>query len=111
MNWDALGAIAEMVGGIAVIISLIYLAVQMRLGTQELARNAEASRLAAFERNIESGNRIRELLMLNPDLAAIYAKGARKLDLLDEGELFRFGMLVRNIFSAMQGAYVKATRD
>ncbi len=30
MNWDALGAIAELVGAIAVLLTLIYLAVQIR---------------------------------------------------------------------------------
>lgn len=30
MNWDALGAIAELVGAIAVVASLLYLAVQVR---------------------------------------------------------------------------------
>ena len=30
MNWDAVGAIAEMIGGIAVLVTLIYLAIQVR---------------------------------------------------------------------------------
>jgi hypothetical protein len=30
MNWDAIGAIAELVGAAAVFISLLYLAVQIR---------------------------------------------------------------------------------
>ena len=33
MNWDAIGASAEMLAAIGVIISLVYLAVQMRLNT------------------------------------------------------------------------------
>ena len=34
MNWDAIGAIGEVVGGIAVIATLFYLAVQIRQNTQ-----------------------------------------------------------------------------
>jgi hypothetical protein len=30
MNWDAIGSIAEVVGALAVLITLIYLAVQTR---------------------------------------------------------------------------------
>jgi hypothetical protein len=30
MNWDAVGAIAEMIGSIAVIVSILYLAMQVR---------------------------------------------------------------------------------
>ena len=38
MNWDALGALAEMIGATAVLITLIYLAIQIRQ-TKELARS------------------------------------------------------------------------
>ena len=34
MNWDALSAIGQTVGALAVVISLIYLAVQMRQNTR-----------------------------------------------------------------------------
>jgi hypothetical protein len=30
MNWEAVGAVAEMIGGIAVLVTLIYLALQLR---------------------------------------------------------------------------------
>ncbi len=31
MNWDALGAIAELIGAVAVVVSIVYLATQIRL--------------------------------------------------------------------------------
>jgi len=34
MNWDALGAISETIGAIAVIVTLAYLAVQIRQNTR-----------------------------------------------------------------------------
>lgn len=55
MNWDALGAVAELLAAIGVIISLLYLAVQIRQNTQSVRANtfqdftresAETSRLA-----------------------------------------------------------------
>jgi len=107
MNWDALGAIAETVGVIAIFVSLIYVAAQIRQSTQQFARSVEANQLAAFERNVESGNRIRELLILNPDLAALFIKGLESYKGLPAAEKIRFGMLMRNMFSAMQGAYVR----
>jgi hypothetical protein len=33
MNWDAIGAVGEIVGAMAVVVTLIYLAVQVRRGT------------------------------------------------------------------------------
>ena len=68
MNWLALGAVAESIGAAAIFISLIYVAIQIRQNTDQLALSVRATELAAFERNIESGNGIRELLILHPEL-------------------------------------------
>jgi len=107
MDWEALGAIAEAVGAIAIFVSLVYVAAQIRQNTQQFSRSVEAAQLAAFERNIESGNRIRELLMLHPDLLQLLLSGFDSYQELSASEKFRFGMLLRNIFSEMQGAYIR----
>ena len=107
MNWEALGAIAEAVGATAVFISLVYVAVQIRQNTKQFSRSVEANQLAAFERNVESGNRIRELLILHPDLAQLLLSGFKGYKELKGPEKFRFGMLLRNIFSGIQGGYIR----
>lgn len=107
MNWEAVGAISEAVGVIAILVSLVYVAAQIRQNTQQFSRSIEASQLAAFERNIDSGNRIRELLLLNPELTELLAKGYANYVGLDAAAKIRFGMLIRNIFSSMQGAYIR----
>ncbi len=107
MNWDAIGAIAEMIGVIAIIVSLIYVAAQIKQSSLQLSRNVEASQLAAFERNIEAGNRVRELLVLHPELAHLLLKGCKSYIGLGDSERFRFGLLLRNIFSEMQGSYIR----
>ena len=107
MNWEAVGAISEAIGVVAILISLIYLAVQIRQSTQEFSRGIEATQLAAFESNIESGNRVRELLLLNPDLVDLMTKGYASYTTLDTAAKIRFGLLLRNIFSSMQGAYIR----
>lgn len=107
MNWEAVGAISEAVGVIAILISLIYLAVQIRQSTHEFSRGIEATQLAAFESNIESGNRVRELLLLNPDLIDLMTTGYASYTTLDTAAKIRFGLLLRNIFSSMQGAYIR----
>jgi hypothetical protein len=107
MNWEAIGAIAEASGAIAIFVSLVYVAVQIRQNTQQFARSIEANRLAAFERNIESGNRVRELLIRDPELTELLMKGFKSYKDLGAVGKMRFGMLLRNIFSEMQGAYVR----
>ena len=36
MNWEALGALSELIGAIAVVLTLIYLAVQIRQNTRAI---------------------------------------------------------------------------
>jgi hypothetical protein len=107
MNWDALGAIAEGVGAIAVFVSLVYVAIQIRQSAKQLARGLEASQLAALEQNVESGNRIRELLIVHPDLAQLLLSGFKDYKELKGPEKFRFGMLLRNIFAGIQAGYIR----
>lgn len=107
MNWEAVGAISEAIGVVAILISLAYLAVQIRQSTREFSRGREANQLAAFESNIESGNRIRELLLIHPELLQLLADGYSGYKKLNGPANLRFGMLMRNIFSSMQGAYIR----
>ena len=67
MSIQEWAALAEIIGAVAVVASLIYLAVQVRQNTHELSMSLRSTELAAFERNVESGIRIRELFILNPD--------------------------------------------
>jgi len=41
MNWDAIGALAEAIGAIAVIVTLVYLAIQLRQNTRAIERSTE----------------------------------------------------------------------
>jgi len=107
MNWVAVGAIAETFRVLAVIGSLIYVAVRIRQNTRQVSRSVQATELAAFERNIESGNAIRELLIVHPALARLFLKGLKSFSGLDPSEKYRFGLLLRNTFSSTQGAYIR----
>jgi hypothetical protein len=49
MNWDAIGAIAESLGAIGVIASLVYLATQIRHSREQMDQNTRALRAAAYQ--------------------------------------------------------------
>ena len=67
MNWDAIGAIGEILGAIAVVVTLIYLTAQIRQNTKHLASTS----LQALEDRAE--NRVL-LFASNPEFAAMYAR-------------------------------------
>jgi hypothetical protein len=101
------GAIGDIVGALAVVASLIYLAVQIRQNTRQISLNLESSKLAAFEQNVESGNRAREVLITNPAVAALFIKGLSDYRSLPPTDKFRCNMLFRNLLSAIQGGYIR----
>lgn len=101
------GAIGEIIGALAVVASLIYLAVQIRQNTRQISLSLESTKLAAFERNVESGNRTREILITDPDLADLFLRGVASFSDLRSTEKFRCDMLFRNLFSSLQGGYVR----
>jgi hypothetical protein len=103
-DWAAL---AEIVSSAAVVASLVYLAVQIRQNTKQLAMHQKSNELAAFERNVASGNRVREMFVLNPEVSELFLLGGRSYTELERGEKLRFGMLLSNMFSELQGAYVR----
>jgi len=53
MNWEAIGAIGEVIGALAVVVSLIYLASQIRLNNS-LARNDSLQTVLQSEMNFAS---------------------------------------------------------
>ena len=101
------GAIGEIVGALAVVASLIYLAVQIRQNTRQISLSLESSRLAAFEQNVESGNRAREVLITNPAVAELFLRGLADYHSLPPTDRLRCNMLFRNLLSAIQGGYIR----
>ena len=101
------GAIGELVGALAVVASLIYLAVQIRQSTRQISLSLESAKLEAFERTVESSNHAREVLITNPEVTEIFLKGLSDYRNLPPSDKFRCNMLFRNLLSAFQGGYIR----
>lgn len=84
MNWDAVGAIGELIGAFGVIATLGYLAIQLRLNTTALRGNSHevgADRLTTSLRSLSA----------NPELAQLVAKASRDYGELDYVERLQVG--------------------
>ena len=57
MNWNAIGAIAELIASVAVIISLIYLAIEVHQNTQALKRQGQKSARERFLTDLDQTTR------------------------------------------------------
>lgn len=80
MNWDAIGAIGEIFGALGVILSLIYLSLQIRKSD----RTARAESI----RTVLDGFRDRTFLQgyTNPEIPRLLAKGLSDLNSLTANE-------------------------
>ena len=103
MNWEAIGAVGEVLGAIAVIATLAYLAVQIRQNTLQLHQSTEVARYAAIDQVGQRGYTLR-LSLADPKHSAIYLKGLAGAD-LDQVEALQFNMLLQNTFFALQDTH------
>ena len=87
MNWEAVGAIGQLVGVVLVGITLIYLSLQLRQNTSSL----KSSTFLAISTLMGS---TMEILATNSDLAPLLIKAQSGLDRLSTEERARFGFLM-----------------
>ena len=83
MSPDDLGNIGEFVGSMGVVISLVYLAVQIRQNTRQLSQNTESARMVALEAANREFNGIRAQVVRYPEVADLYLRGLRDFESLD----------------------------
>ncbi|NCF21179.1 MAG: hypothetical protein GWP63_23395 [Haliea sp.] len=97
MNWDAIGATGEVLGAIAVVVSLVYLAFQIRQNTRQIDENTKAAQAAAFDSSIAHTFKARQAIAENSDVARIYLDGSNDPDSLSEEDRVRYRLIVHNI--------------
>ena len=83
MNWEALGAIGEIVGAVAVIATLGYLAVQIRQNTISL-------RHASTQQILQGIAELNEFLGSTPEVTDLFWRGSFNPESLSEDEWHRF---------------------
>ena len=87
MNWDAVGAISELVGSFAVVITIAYLAVQIKQGARS-ARSAATGEARAAVTDVLTG------ITSNDEASRIYALGLKDPKSLEAHERVRFDLIV-----------------
>lgn len=93
MNWEAIGAIGELIGALVVVVSVLYLAVQVRQNTNQ------AKLSAAQAINASNDSAFNPIYI--PENALIFAKGQQSLDSLDEHETVIFHMLMSRLLGSI----------
>jgi hypothetical protein len=91
MNWDAIGALGQVIGAIAVVATLLYVA-------REVRQNGRSLSISALRDTTAQWNQLSEMIATSPDLAEIVSKGNKSYDDLSETELLRYDAYVQTFF-------------
>ncbi len=101
MNWEALGAIGEIVGAAGVVVTLGYLAIQIR-------QNTRSVRAAAFQEAIRDAAQSTDQLGRDPELSRIWFAGQRDFEALTGEERQRFAVYSTSVFRRYENIIYQA---
>ena len=95
MNWSAIGAAGEVLGAVAVVLSLVYVAAQVRQNTKALRGAATANAIASLrDWNKE--------LISNVAVARVWGRGVENMNDLDDDGRAQFIVLAFNLFKTLE---------
>ena len=98
MNWDAIGAIGEIIGAFAVVLSLIYLSLQIR-------RQSEESKMAAMH-DIAVGFRDSVVIFTNAELADLFIRSNHDPESLTERERLQLLTSILRVLRLWEEAFL-----
>jgi hypothetical protein len=102
INWDAIGALGEIVGAIAVVATLAYLASQTRLNRQATETNTKALRSSIYQAYNNSAVATADHLAQNADIFVKLASG-QELTLTEKINSDMFG---NKLMAQMETVYL-----
>jgi len=100
VNWSAVEAVSSAIGAVGVIITIVYLAYQIRQNTYSIQGQTEQS-LMTLEK---------EVFALIADNASVYRRGSFNSKSLDPDEAVQFYYIVAAEMSLIYSAYVQHHR-
>jgi hypothetical protein len=106
MSWDAVGALGDLIGGVAVVVSLVYLAIQVRHSARITEENTREVSASARESIFTSFSRWRALVA-DERLTRVFVLGCEDISELSREERFQFGLLMQDLLYANQVLYTR----
>ncbi len=104
MNWEAIGAIGEFVGGLAVVLTLVYVAFQVRQNSRQIDQNSRALEASTFHAAGEGFNRWSALLVQDETVASIWLRGLAG-EKMDAAGKLRFNALANMLFTTLENNF------
>ena len=91
MDWGAIAAVGEILGAVAVVVTLLYLSKQIK-------QNSKAVEVTALRDTTDQWNHWSELVASSPGLAEIVARDNHSYSKLSEADALRYGAYIQMFF-------------
>ena len=105
MNWEAIGAIGELVGAVGVIATLGYLAFQIRQNTRQIQQNELATQAAVTNASVLALRDARKSVYATAEVVELWLKGLADPDELSENDYYRFRLIMQNAIDGIWDVY------
>jgi hypothetical protein len=98
LELSELGDLGDLIGGVAVVVSLIYLSFQIR-------RNTNTVRASTFQASVDSLSDFTAMIASDAEVAQIYASGLLGTEELSRLDTWRFQFLMVTIIRRLESAF------
>jgi hypothetical protein len=102
MTWDAVGAIGEIVGAVAVVASLVYLAAQIRQNSRQVEEQVRALRLQSYDSAGADFSALRLHISSSPQLSSVWRRAKESYGSLEPDEQTQANELLHELLWAYQ---------
>ena len=109
MEWTIqdLGAVGEFIGAIGVVITLVYLAYQIRQNTSQLKQNILIAKAAAVNASNIALRVTRQSILESTEMPEIFLRGNENPGELDEIQELRYRLIMQNVTEVMVDIYTQ----
>ena len=104
MNWDAIAAVGEVLGAVAVVVSVCYLAIQVRKQTQESKLTATRELAERYQTNFD-------ILVQDKELSALWGKAVQNYQDLPDDERLRAALWMQRITRVWEAIHLHIAKE
>ena len=110
MNWDAIGAMGEIIGAVAVIATLYYLSNQIKINSDQLEKANDYQRAQSTMDSNSFYVQVWQPLMQDAELASIYLKGINE-EPMDPISEFRFCTYINTFLAFLEAVMTQSAAE
>jgi len=111
MNWDAIGAVGEILGALAVFVSLVYLAIQIKQNTRQMEHQIASLQGGGLSATETLSSNFRNSLARDSQVASLWRRGVEDYDSLSPDERTQAHWLFSDLFWIFQGLHIRQNID